>query len=342
MRKKPILFLISIAILFLVIPQSIAADTSKTSGLYTHVSYTSEFFPDYEEMSVTLYTKRTTTLNLNRSYDLLLKSYRIVFNNTLLAYIDYGNETTAYKPELEIIELTFDKEELEINTTDYNIFHKMIIQTSAVAISPDGALERIADDYLTVDIYIAREATRHEVLIALSVAFAPMILLAGIFFLRKWVDTRSVENVTFQNLLKYLFRGLFIRTEETHEEILPVKEKAEEPPSDLKLIITTIILQILSILNAFFARLLFTNYYTSSILLYCASFGLFVFAAVGTLKIFRRIKPKVQSEEKIAKAEPSTKDVPIQEKPSEPSTKDIPIHEKPRAKGFLHRFLRFD
>lgn len=222
--KKKLLFLFFLFFIFAANPILTLAATNKTRGLYTNLEFTSEFFPDYELMIITVSVQRTITLNLNSTYDLFMTGYRVVVNATLLAYIDHKNITENYIPEREKITLEFDKDELEVNTTDYNCYHKLIVQISAVAIDPAGGFHIIADDYLTEEVFFAREATRSEVLQTIAIAFSPLIALFAFFFFRRRVNKTTFENVSYLTMFKHSVRKFFTRNYDHHEEF-PISEK---------------------------------------------------------------------------------------------------------------------
>ena len=98
--KKQIIFLLlltCICSVFIGLYDTDQVSAMKTTeGIYTHVQFTDEFFPEYEPFKVTLHITKPTTLELNRSWSLYMTGYRIVLNDTLLAYIDHSEDVFSY------------------------------------------------------------------------------------------------------------------------------------------------------------------------------------------------------------------------------------------------------
>jgi len=205
MNKKKI-FAIFILVVIFIQGMNVEAKQKTTEGLYTNVTYTSECFPDYEEMKIEFFIMRTAALDLPKNESLFMTGYRIVLNNTLLAYINYRGEIDKYIPEKEKIELMYDKEDLELNTSDYAVYHKLTLQISAVSIDPDGLERKIADDYITIEVYFDREATTQEILQILKITLLPVFAIFIILLTKRKLNNNNLENVTFLNMPKYLFR----------------------------------------------------------------------------------------------------------------------------------------
>ncbi len=333
--KKRLLFLFFLIFIFAVNPILTSAATKKTRGLYTNLEFTSEFFPDYELMIVTISVQRTITLNLNSTYDLFMTGYRVAVNTTLLAYIDHKNNTENYVLEHEEISLEFDKDELEVNTTDYNCYHKLIVQISAVAIDPDGGLHAIADDYLAEEVFFAREATSSEVLLAVTIAFSPLVVLFAFFFFRRKVDLNTFENVSYLTMFKHFLGKIFIRNYAQQEEDLT----SEIGPTIRKkhwqyfLYFRHSITLMFSIVIAYLgSRFISTNLLTG-IALYAFSFCFLLLGVLSTIKLLRRSEPTETVEE------PETKHKPEPEKTKNESPDSKPM---PSKKRFWDRLLRFN
>jgi len=294
-RKSLLLFCFILSSLFL--PGIVQAETAKIEGIYTEVQYTSEFFPDYEPFFVTLSIQRTSYLNLNSSYELFMTSYRIVLNTTLLAYIAHGNNTEKYILENQKIELEFDRTDLELNETDYNVEHKLTIQISAVAKNASGFFHQIPDDYLVCEVLFEKEASKIEVIQIAAIAFTPLIILFAVFFFRKRLDDTSFENISYFNMFKYFLRRLFTRKEKFHEETFPFIEKSDsfETPKTKPLFnFTPLFFEALSAFNAFLAMRFISIYRVFGIILYVVSSILFLLAVIQTIKILRRPGTKKQ------------------------------------------------
>lgn len=182
---------------------------AKKDGLYTKLEYTAEFFPDYGTLDLTFYAKRSTSIDINSSYDLYITSYRITLNKTLMAYVDYTNDRANYIPEMEIKELNFDKKDYEINTTDYEVYHKLVLHITAVKIDKEGNEFDMPDDYITVEVFFLREANLAEVgEIALYVSI-PLAIFTLIYIIRSYLNSLTLENVSYFNMWKYLIRLIF-------------------------------------------------------------------------------------------------------------------------------------
>ncbi len=333
--KKRLLFLFFLIFIFAANPILTSAATKKTRGLYTNLEFTSEFFPDYELMIVTISVQRTITLNLNSTYDLFMTGYRVACNATLLAYIDHKNNTENYIPEREEITLEFDKDELEVNTTDYNCYHKLIVQISAVAIDPAGDFHIIADDYLAEEVFFAREATSPEVFQAIAIAFSPLIVLFAFFFLRRKVDKNTFENVNYLTMFKHFLRKLFIRNYSQQEDDLTfeIRPTIKKEHWLYFLYFRHSIILGFSIAFAYLgSRFISTNLLTG-IALYAFSFCFLLLSVFSTIKLLRRSEPTETVEE------PETKHKPELEKTKNESPDSKPM---PSKKRFWDRLLRFN
>ncbi|TET30894.1 MAG: hypothetical protein E3J70_03505 [Candidatus Heimdallarchaeota archaeon] len=331
--KKRLFFLIFLFFIFAANPILTMAATNKTRGLYTNLEFTSEFFPDYELMIVTISIQRTITLNLNSTYDLFMTGYRLVINTTLLAYIDHKNITENYIPEREKITLEFDKDELEVNATDYNCYHKLIVQISAVAIDPAGDFHKIADDYLAEEVFFAREATRSEVLQAVIIAFSPLIVLFAFFIFRRKVDKNTFENVSYLSMFKHSVRKFFTRNYDHHEEA-SIDEKDPIIKKEYLRYISHAIILAISVITAYLGSRFINIEFAKSIALYVSSFCFLLTGVFSTIKLFRK------SESTEAPLETNT----IQETTPE---KNKPINDSEALSSkskdpFWHRLLRFN
>lgn len=305
------------------------AATNRTRGLYTNLEFTSEFFPDYELMIITISVQRTITLNLNSTYDLFMTGYRVAVNTTLLAYIDHKNNTENFIPEREEITLQFDKDELEVNITDYNCCHKLIVQVSAVAIDPIGAFHRIADDYLAEEVFFAREATSSEVWQAVTIAFSPLIVLFAFFFFRRRVDKNTFENVSYLTMFKHSVRKFFIRNYD-HQDETSIVAKGPIIKTDYFRYIAHLFILAISIVNAYLGSRFITTDLVKSIILYGSSICFLIAGLISTIKILRRSRTTTQVE-KDTNQEPEPKE--------EESIKDSETLSS--KKPFWRRLLRF-
>ncbi|HUT82328.1 MAG TPA: hypothetical protein VMZ29_14090 [Candidatus Bathyarchaeia archaeon] len=207
MKKKYLVLLLLISSFILVLRVNFL-DTSaaKVQGLYTTLTFNNELFPDYEPLELSFFIKRTDALDLNKSSSFFITSYRLVLNKTLLAYVDYRDTPEKFIPELEVRELSFDHKDFELNFSDYDVQHKMILQVTSITVDSEGNEKSIADDYLTVEVLFLREATTSEVLIIFAIVFIPLLLFSSIFFIRQAVNNYSVENVTMRNLFTHSFK----------------------------------------------------------------------------------------------------------------------------------------
>ncbi|MHA1407171.1 MAG: hypothetical protein ACTSSG_07295 [Candidatus Heimdallarchaeaceae archaeon] len=206
MKKKTVFTFFILVVIF--IPMNVEAKQKTIQGIYTNIEYTSECFPDYEDISIKFYIKRSEALDLPKNESLYMIGYRIVLNNTLLAYINYKGDIDKYIPEMEKIELSYDKEDLELNETDYAAYHKLTIQISAISIDPENVERKIADDYITTEIYFDREATTQEILQIMRVTLVPMMVVFVILLIKRKLNKNNLENITFLNMPKYLFRRI--------------------------------------------------------------------------------------------------------------------------------------
>ena len=292
-RKSFLLFYFILSSLFL--PGIVQAETAKIEGIYTEVQYTSEFFPDYEPFFVTFSIHRTSYLDLNTSYEFFMTGYRIVLNTTLLAYIAHGNNTEKYILERQEVELEFDRTDLELNETDYNVEHKLTIQVSAVAKDASGIFHPITDDYLVCEVLFEKEASKIEVIQIAAIAFTPLIVIFAVFFFRKRLDDTSFENISYFNMFKYFLRRLFTRKEKSHEETFPIIDQSdsfETPKTKPLLNFTPLFFEALSTFNAFLAMRFISIYHVFGIILYIVSSILFLLALIQTIKILR--KPRLK------------------------------------------------
>ena len=200
-----------------------------TNGLYTHVQFTDEFFPEYENFKVNFHITKPATLELNRSWSLYMTGYRVVLNDTLLAYIDHTENTFSYIPVLEQKELVFDADDLELNTTDLNCEHVLKIQIFATALTENGDQMIIADDYITEEVFFLREATGTEIRDIALVVFVPLLLITGLFGLNWRINETSFENIRYRNMFWYLFKRGVIREDHTEETIESRRPKPKPP-----------------------------------------------------------------------------------------------------------------
>ncbi len=325
--KKRLFFLIFLIFIFVTNPILTSAATNKSKGIYTNLEFTSEFFPDYELMIITISVQRTITLNLNSTYDLFMTSYRVVINTTLLAYIDHKNNTENYIPEREEISLEFDKDELEVNTTDYNCYHKLIVQVSAVAIDPEGDFHIIADDYLTEEVFFAREATTSEVWQAVTIAFSPLIVLFAFFFIRRRVDKNTFENVSYLTMFKHSVRKFFTRNYDTQDESSIAAKGPIIGTGYFRYIAHSFILA-LSIVTAYLGNRFITTDLATSIVLYASSFCFLIAGLISTIKLLRKSESTESQDETNA----------IQETAPKNNSETLPSKSKDR---FWHRLLRY-
>lgn len=201
-----------------------------TEGLYTHVQFTDEFFPEYEDFKVNFHITKPASLGLNRSWSLFMTGYRVVLNDTLLAYIDHAENTLSYIPVLEQKELVFDADDLELNTTDLNCEHILKIQIFTTALTENGDSQIIADDYITEEVFFLREATGTEIRDIALVVFVPLFIITGLFGLNWRINETSFENIRYRNMFWYLFKRAFIGEDHT-EETIQSRKKTPKPPA---------------------------------------------------------------------------------------------------------------
>ncbi|UJG43588.1 MAG: hypothetical protein K9W46_00050 [Candidatus Heimdallarchaeum endolithica] len=205
-----IIFVIFVIVTFFIQQETIVVEAARnktTEGIYTVIDYTSELFPDYEEFTISFFIKRTDYLLLEKNESFFITGYRIVLNTTLLAYVAY-HDVFDYKPELEKITLTYDRSDWNLTQSDYNAEHKLTIQISSVAIDPEGNEKRIADDIITTTVFFEREATAQEVLSIVLFTLVPLIVLSIIFAIHHRLNERTFENVTYSNMLYFMFRRI--------------------------------------------------------------------------------------------------------------------------------------
>lgn len=219
MQKKTLfLVLIFMIITFAVVSTTdTSASTKKTQGLYTTLEYTDEFFPEYEEFTVSFFITKTDALELTRNQSLYLTGYRVVLNTTLLAYIDHSGDYYSYTPILEKKELSYDAGDYELSANDFNVNHKLTIQIFAVVIDDEGNEELIADDYLTVEIMFLREANTSEIIQILLVTVIPIGIFSLVFFIKKRINNSTFENVTYVTMIRYYLRRFFLREHKEQE-----------------------------------------------------------------------------------------------------------------------------
>lgn len=219
----------------------ISASTKTTNGLYTTLEYTNEFFPEYEEFTVSFFIQKTDELELTKNQSLYMTGYRIVLNDSLLAYIDHSGDYRSYTPVLEKKELFYDADDYQLNTSDFNTQHKLIVQIFAVVVDDDtGEEELIADDYLPVEVMFLREANTNEIIQIMLVTVIPILIFTIVFFVKRQINNSTFENVTYVSMMKYYLRRFFLskyKEQETTRSItisqLPT-EKLEETQTQLR------------------------------------------------------------------------------------------------------------
>ena len=197
----------------------VSASMKTTEGIYTHLEFTDEFFPQYEDFKINFHITKNPTLELNRSWTLYMTGYRIVLNDTLLAYIDHSDNVLSYIPTLEQKELVFDADDLELNTTDLNYEHILKIQISAIALTENGDSQIIPDDYITEEVFFLREATGSEIKEIAIIVFVPLLIITGLFGINWRINETSFENIKYRNMFWYLFKRAIIREDHTEETI---------------------------------------------------------------------------------------------------------------------------
>ena len=207
MRKTLALLFILLSMCSIFLQPTYAAKQDIVSGIYTTVKYTSELFPNYEKFTIEFFVQRTKALNIFSNETLYIKGYRIVLNTTLIAYVRYES-IENYIPELQKIKLEYDRTDWNLTQSDYNSIHRLTLQISAVAVDTNDNEHKIADDLITADVYFMREANSKEILNILLITNMPLLCCAAIFTLRKRLDANTIENVTYTNMLRFLFRRI--------------------------------------------------------------------------------------------------------------------------------------
>ena len=237
MKKRIILLLlllIGVCGVFVTIQNidQVSASMETTEGIYTHLEFTDEFFPEYEDFKINFHITKTPALELNRSWTLYMTGYRIVLNDTLLAYIDHSDDILSYIPVLEQKELVFDADDLELNTTDLNYEHILKIQISAIALTENGDSQIVPDDYLTEEVFFLREATGSEIRDVALIVFVPLLIVTGLFGINWRINETSFENIKYRNMFWYLFKRVIIREDHTEETIQSRRPKTKPPATD--------------------------------------------------------------------------------------------------------------
>jgi len=336
MKKR--LFLLIIILLIFTNPILTEGRTKKVRSIYTNLEFTSEFFPEYEIMTLSISVQRTIALNLNSTYELFMTSYRVVVNTTLLAYIDHKNNTENYIPELEKITLEFDKDEFELVAADYNYFHKLIVQVSAVGVDPAGVIHKIADDYITDEVFFAREATGKEVMQTIAIAFSPLIILFAIFFFRRRVDKTTFENVSYFSMFKHSIRKWLTRNYDHQEE---VSVEAIEPgiKKEYLLYIFHAFILVISIVMAYLGSRSINTELVQGIVFYASSCCFLLIGVFSTIKLLRRSKPITDQVESETKPIPALN---TKQGSTEIESMDSETLPSKTKKPFWRRLLRFD